>query len=79
MKNKFTTIIESLVNDNTIEYPTKEGYWWMNDTHAYGWEPVWVVKEHKLDKEFRVMRPGVEGNSKIEPWIKEWLYLEKPN
>ena len=56
--------------------PDSEGFWWMNDTCAYGWE---VVRVEKVGKSFEITRcrEGIHSES-IESWITEWKKINPP-
>ena len=60
-----------------VRFPDSDGYWWMNDPHAYGWEPVRVRR--RPDGETVVYRTGCHNAEEIQSWCVEWVKIEQPN
>lgn len=64
-------------NDSYARFPDSDGYWWMNDPHAYGWETVRV--RLRLNGETVIFRTGCYNAEEIPTWCCEWLKIEPPN
>lgn len=61
---------------NIVSYPTSEGFWWLNDTCRYGWEPVQVFTDRAGRFTMRVI--GRDDEVVIESYHREWIKLENP-
>lgn len=55
----------------TLNRPTVEGWWWANDEHAYGWEPVLVQKRHGTHGDLVFLKAGIEDRYEVGG-VKEW-------
>ena len=60
-----------------LRAPNSEGFWWMNDPRAYGWEVV-KVQRNSILKEFTIFHAGIHNADQVEPWCVEWVKIEKP-
>jgi hypothetical protein len=60
-----------------VRFPDFDGYWWMNDPHRHGWEPV---RAKTLSSGERIVfRTGVNIAEEIQTQCVEWVKLDEPN
>jgi hypothetical protein len=56
----------------TLIKPNGDGFYWLNDKNAYGWEVVQVAGDY-------LYRTGIENGQNINnASYNEWIKLEKP-
>lgn len=61
---------------NIISYPNSIGFWWMNATWRYGWEPVKVFIDR--NGRFKMCVIGRDDEEDILSYHNEWIKLEEP-
>lgn len=66
------------MNNALVRFPDSDGFWWMNDPNAYGWEVVRVQRDPRT-REVIVYRTGTSYGEEVQTWCVEWVKIDKPN
>lgn len=60
---------------DVLSIPSCGGYWWLYDSHCYGWEPVHVFTSNG---ELRFFRTGSKEYDVVSSRLSKWAKLEYP-